>query len=60
MELRGAQKDGDCNIVAVQGGISLGLGCCNEFEPQNRNVERFRCGDCEHHIEQRRSLFYGG
>lgn len=47
MELRGAKKDGDCEIVDVTGGISLRKGCCNEFKPQS-GADEFRCGECVH------------
>ena len=47
MELDGAKKDADCHIVAVPGGISSGLGCCNEFDPQ-KGVQQFKCGNCTH------------
>lgn len=45
MELDGAQKDADCQIVDVQGGVSQQLGCCNEFQPQD-GAQEFRCGTC--------------
>lgn len=45
MELEGAQKDGDCQKVAVEGGISKDLGCCNEFDPQAK-TQKFSCGTC--------------
>ena len=45
MELEGAQKDGDCSKVAVDGGISKELGCCNEFDPQPK-TQQFSCGTC--------------
>lgn len=48
MELSGAQKDADCRKVEVAGGISTELGCCNEFEPENKQVQQFRCGNCEY------------
>ena len=48
MELSGAKKDGDCRKVAVEGGISQELGCCNEFQPESGETQRFRCGDCEY------------
>jgi hypothetical protein len=48
MELAGAQKDGDCSKVTVDGGVSLDLGCCNYFEPQDESVDRFCCGECEY------------
>ena len=50
MQLRGAVKDGECTAVAVRGGISLELGCCNHFEPEDESVEEFRCGECEYHM----------
>jgi hypothetical protein len=45
MELAGAQKDGDCSKVDVEGGVSLDLGCCNEFEPQDDSTQAFSCGE---------------
>jgi len=45
MELEGAQKDADCQIVAVPGGVSSDLGCCNEFQPQE-GTQVFSCGTC--------------
>lgn len=45
MELEGAQKDGDCQKVAVEDGISKELGCCNEFDPQPK-TQKFSCGTC--------------
>jgi hypothetical protein len=47
MELDGARKDGECNLVAVAGGVSGERGCCNLFEPAAAATE-FRCGECEH------------
>ena len=59
MELAGAVKDGDCDKVAVKGGISLDRGCCNYFWPKARTVIKFTCGTCEHHEDQKRDSFYG-
>lgn len=47
MELPGAVKDGDCKIVAVDGGISKKLGCCNLFKLKNGKPKEFRCGTCK-------------
>lgn len=47
MELSGAKKSGDCEKVAVAGGISKELGCCNVFQPRNTSVQQFRCGTCK-------------
>ena len=47
MELNGAKKDGDCNVVEVKGGVSKYKGCCNLFDPFP-NAQRFDCGHCEH------------
>jgi hypothetical protein len=49
MELEGAKKDGDCRKVEVKGGISKELGCCNEFQPEEKTTKRFSCGTCEYH-----------
>jgi hypothetical protein len=48
MELQGAVKDGDCSKVDVQGGVSLDKGCCNSFQPQDDQVDAFKCGTCEY------------
>jgi len=48
MELAGAVKDADCEKVAVPGGVSTTLGCCNYFEPQSKSVQKFSCGTCEY------------
>jgi len=47
MELQGAQKDADCEIVEVDGGISSKRGCCNLFWPKDEQVKVFSCGTCE-------------
>jgi hypothetical protein len=47
MELQGAVKDGGCEIVAVDGGVSKRLGCCNLFKPKPR-ADEFRCGECKY------------
>jgi hypothetical protein len=52
MELAGAQKDGDCSKVDIQGGVSLDKGCCNFFEPQDEQVDRFSCGTCKYGSDQ--------
>lgn len=48
MELSGAKKDADCVKVYVKGGVSKDLGCCNEFQPESKAVQEFRCGKCEY------------
>ena len=52
MELAGAQKDGQCSKVNVDGGVSLDLGCCNFFEPQDDSTQAFSCGNCKYGSEQ--------
>jgi hypothetical protein len=47
MELDGADKDADCNLVEVRGGVSSELGCCNLFDP-DRGAVKFTCGTCGH------------
>lgn len=47
MELDGATKDDDCHKVKVEAGVSSKLGCCNEFKPQGKKVQQFRCGMCK-------------
>jgi hypothetical protein len=48
MELSGAKKDAQCKKVEVAGGVSRDLGCCNYFDPQNKQVSQFKCGTCEY------------
>jgi hypothetical protein len=55
MELRGAKKDADCRKVAVNGGVSSELGCCNLFEADNEKVQEFECGQCEYVRNVKRS-----
>jgi len=47
MELAGAQKDAECEIVEVNGGVSSKLGCCDLFWPENEQAKVFSCGTCE-------------
>ncbi|HVA64312.1 MAG TPA: hypothetical protein VNF74_11355 [Terriglobales bacterium] len=47
MELEGAQKSGECNLVEVEGGVSGERGCCNLFAPQPE-ADEFACGNCQH------------
>jgi len=46
MELLGAKKDADCQIVAVSGGVSSDLGCCNFFQLRPGAAKKFSCGTC--------------
>jgi hypothetical protein len=46
LELRGAEKDGDCEVVQVAGGVSKDLGCCNTFKAENQDTQIFSCGTC--------------
>lgn len=48
MELANAVKDADCKKVEVAGGVSHGLGCCNEFHPEAKGTNKFSCGTCEY------------
>lgn len=45
LELPGAQKDSDCQIVKVDGGISSQGGCCNLWD-MVPNPTNFSCGTC--------------
>lgn len=47
MELDGAEKDSDCQIVEVPEGVSTKLGCCNLYKPEN-GADEFRCGECRY------------
>lgn len=48
MELKDAIKDDDCEKVEVKGGVSRDRGCCDKFEPEDKDVTQFRCGTCEY------------
>lgn len=48
MELDGAQKTGDCDLVDVPGGVSEERGCCNLFDPRP-GASEFECGQCLHY-----------
>jgi hypothetical protein len=60
MELQGARKDADCRKVAVKGGVSSALGCCNHFEPESRATRKFTCGTCEYLISEGKDYFFDG
>jgi len=47
MELSGATKNAECEIVEVNGGVSSKLGCCDLFWPENEQTKVFSCGTCE-------------
>jgi hypothetical protein len=47
MELEGATKDADCEIVEVKNGISSERGCCNLYDPL-KGADKFDCGHCEY------------
>jgi len=47
MELEGAVKDAECEIVEVKNGISSERGCCNLFDPE-KGAAAFQCGTCEY------------
>ncbi len=46
LELEGAGKDADCEVVEVSGGVSSDLGCCNNFS-EKPSAKKFSCGTCE-------------
>ena len=46
-ELPGAVKDGDCTIVAVEGGLSKRRGCCCRWKRMTQDPDGFRCGTCK-------------
>jgi hypothetical protein len=52
MELAGATKDADCEIVQVNGGVSKELGCCNLYKPESGS-KAFRCGTCTEVMKRR-------
>jgi hypothetical protein len=45
LELEGAVKDADCEVVEVGGGVSSELGCCNNFS-EKPSAKKFSCGTC--------------
>ncbi|SRR6266571_4331205 len=45
MELEGAVKDSDCEVVEEPGGVSSDGGCCNNFSDKPR-AKKFSCGTC--------------
>ena len=47
VELPGAKKDAQCDIVNVPGGVSSEKGCCNLYK-QQPNAQGFSCGQCTH------------
>lgn len=47
MELDGAQKSGDCDLVQVDGGVSGEKGCCNLYSPVE-GASEFECAQCTH------------
>lgn len=53
MELQGAVKDADCHKVEVKGGVSSDLGCCNEYKPEAKETQRFKCGECKYLKEKK-------
>ena len=51
VELAGAEKDADCEIVHSPRGISAELGCCNYFKREDKSVQQFKCGTCKFKME---------
>jgi hypothetical protein len=48
IELDGAQKDADCMVVMVDGGVSSDMGICRQkFDPQD-GATAFNCGSCNY------------
>lgn len=45
VELEGAQKDSDCSVVNVPGGVSSKAGCCNLWDGAP-GAQAFSCGTC--------------
>lgn len=48
LELPGAVKDADCEVVEVDGGVSSERGCCNSYAWRSRNPKGFSCGECRY------------
>ena len=45
LELDGAVKDADCEVVMVDGGVSSDRGCCNLWSDAG-GADTFSCGTC--------------
>jgi len=58
LELPGAAKDADCEVVEVDGGVSSERGCCNSFGWKSRDVQGFKCGECKYLADREEN--YGG
>jgi hypothetical protein len=52
MELEGAEKDGECQIVHAENGVSLEKGCCNLYKP-DPGADEFKCGECKYRLEDK-------
>ena len=52
LELKNATKTGDCSEVNVPGGVSFNLACCNEFQAESDDTDRFSCGTCRYKREK--------
>ena len=48
LELPGAMKDSDCEVVEVEGGVSSERGCCNSYAWRSANPKGFSCGECKY------------
>jgi hypothetical protein len=48
MELAGAEKDGQCDVVEVAGGVSLDSGMCRKLFDAESDADEFCCDDCTH------------
>ena len=48
LELPGAVKDADCEVVEVDGGVSSERGCCNSYAWRSGNPKGFSCGQCKY------------
>lgn len=56
MELPAAQKDAECTVVEVEGGVSMQKGCCNLWEGiAGESPATFSCGTCQYHIHPEHS-----
>jgi signal peptide peptidase SppA len=48
MELAGAEKDGQCDVVEVAGGVSLDSGMCRKLFDAESDADEFCCEECTH------------
>ena len=48
LEFPDSEKDADCSVVEVDGGVSSEGGCCNSFGWADPSSRTFSCGTCKY------------